>query len=447
MTSRYRVLVIAEAANPEWVSVPLVGWSIVNALRDVADVHLITQIRNKDAIERAGLVEGRDFTAIDSEAVMKPLWKFAELIRGGQGKGWTTVQAIKSLSYPLFEHMIWKRFGKRIRAGEFDVVHRVTPLSPTSASIVAARCAKAGVPFVMGPLNGGVPWPEGYGKERQKEREWLSYVRNAYKLMPSIRRTWRTAAAIVVGSKHTRSELPPEAQAKSIFIPENAIDPARFGSARVDPERYARLSLCFIGRLVPYKGPDIAIIAAQDLLRSGAATLTVIGDGPMMAELKALAAELGVADAVRFTGWLAHGDVPAEAGKHGIFLFPSVREFGGGAVIEGMALGMIPIVANYGGPGEIVTDDSGFRLPIGPRESLIESARVLLTDMAAGRYDLATLAANGIERVGALFTWERKAAQLLDVYDWAAGKRPDKPEFPFFAPLSDSARGESVPAE
>ncbi|MET0250750.1 MAG: glycosyltransferase family 4 protein [Novosphingobium sp.] len=428
---RHRVLLIAEAANPEWVSVPLVGWSLANALRSVAEVHLVTQVRNRPAILRAGLVEGEDFTAIDNEALMRPLWKVAEALRGGAGKGWTTLAAIGALGYPLFERMVWKRFGAAIRAGHYDVVHRITPLSPTAASSLAGRCARAGVPFVVGPINGGIPWPDGFDRERRREKEWLSYVRSAYKLLPGIRRTWRKAAAVVVGSRHTGSEVPAAASGKMVYLPENAIDPEQFVD-RGTPGRYDALNLCFIGRLVPYKGPDIALHAAAELLRAGRATLTIIGDGPMMADLRELSERLGVTERVEFAGWVEHRDIPHRVSDRSVFLFPSVREFGGGAVIEAMALGLVPIVVDYGGPGEIVSDDTGFRLPLGTREHLVAAARSALADIASGRHDLAAIAARGRDRIDQLYTWPRKAAQVVEVYDWVRGRRRGPPDFGFF---------------
>jgi glycosyltransferase involved in cell wall biosynthesis len=96
-----------------------------------------------------------------------------------------------------------------------------------------------------------------------------------------------------------------------------------------------------------------------------------------------------------------------------------------------MSLGLVPIVVNYGGPGEIVSGDTGFRLPLSSRERLIEHASTLLGEIASGEHDLAQLARHGLERVRSLYTWNRKALQLRDVYDWATGLRPAKPEFAF----------------
>ena len=104
-----RVLMLAEAANPEWVSVPLVGWSFFNAIRDIADVHLVTQVRNREAIQRAGLLEGRDFTAIDTEQLERPLWKAGKALR----LGWTSKMAINALSYPYFERLVCAQFGEK----------------------------------------------------------------------------------------------------------------------------------------------------------------------------------------------------------------------------------------------------------------------------------------------------------------------------------------------
>ena len=336
--TRRRVLAIAEAANPDWVSVPLVGWSLAHALREVADVHLVTHARNRAAILDAGYVEGREVTFIDSDRLARPLWQLGEALRMGQGKGWTTIQALNALAYPHFERLVWRAFGAEIKAGAYDIVHRITPLSPTIASPVAARCARAGVPFVLGPLNGGVPWPEGFNSERLRERELLSYLRSAYRYLPGRARTLRHAAAILTGSRHTQSEIPARYQDKVIYLPENAVDPAKF--SRLSRPGPKPLRACFIGRMVPYKGPDMLLAAAAPLLQSGAMTLEMIGDGPMMNELRAQVAEEGTDAAVTFHGWLPHGEVESVAGRCHMLTFPSIREFGGGVVLEAMALGL-----------------------------------------------------------------------------------------------------------
>ena len=50
----------------------LVGWSLVRALAEKTDVHLVTQVRNRDALVRAGWREGEQFTALDTEAAAIP---------------------------------------------------------------------------------------------------------------------------------------------------------------------------------------------------------------------------------------------------------------------------------------------------------------------------------------------------------------------------------------
>lgn len=420
---RYRVLAIAEAANPEWVSVPLVGWSLATALREVADVHIVTQIRNRDAFLRAGLQEGRDFTAIDSEAFAKPMWKLAEKLRMGEGKGWTMVQAINALSYPWFERLVWKRFGAQIRGGGYDIVHRITPLSPTISSSLAGRCAKAGVPFVLGPLNGGVPWPKGFDAERRAEKEWLSYIRSAYKVLPGRKATLRHASAIIAGSGHTASEVPASFAEKVVYIPENGIDPRRFARRATPGDGVLRA--CFIGRMVPYKGADMLLDAAAPLLKAGQLQIEMVGDGPMMPTLTHMAQDL---PGVTFHGWKAHEEVQDILSTCHLLAFPSIREFGGGVVLEAMALGVVPLIVDYAGPGELVQPGWGYKVPCGTRAEITAEFRAALTRLSQDPSNLPVLSQAAHARVQSHFLWARKAEQVCAVYDWLLdGQR--KPDF------------------
>ncbi|WP_439518901.1 glycosyltransferase family 4 protein [Hydrogenophaga sp.] len=412
---RPRALLIAEAANPEWFSVPLIGWSLSTAIAKETDAHIVTQIRNRDAFVRAGLKEGVDFTAIDSEAVGRRLWKLVNLVRGGQGIGWTTETALASVMYPYFERLVWKQFGDRIRAGEFDVVHRITPLTPTAPSSLARRCARAGVPFVLGPLNGGVPWPAEFDRERRREKEWLSYVRTAYRYMPGIRQTYRHAAKVLVGSRFTLGDLPARYRDKYIYMPENGIDPARFWQT-VQHRSDGPLRAAFVGRLVPYKGADMLLEAARELLQKGTLTIDIVGDGPMMEELRATVLEHGLGSAVTLHGWVPNEKVQDILCQCDILAFPSIREFGGGVVLEAMALGVVPVVVDYAGPGELVTSDTGFKVPIGTRADIVSGFRAVLARLTTSRAEVYNRSETARLHVQNEFIWPVKARQVVSLY-------------------------------
>jgi glycosyltransferase involved in cell wall biosynthesis len=409
-------LLIAEAANPEWTSVPLVGWSLSHALTKIVDAHLVTQVRNRDAIIRAGLIEGRDFTAIDNETVAAPLFKLAQRLRGGIGKGWTTNTAFSSLSYYSFEFELWRQFKSRLTAHEFDLVHRITPLSPTSQSILAGRLASLKIPFVIGPLNGGAPWPKHFRARQYAERDWLSHVRWVYKLMPGYRSTRRYSAAIVVGSKHTYQEMPGWAKEKCIYIPENGISGNCLGFAR---NRIACLPLrgAFVGRLVPYKGADMLLHAATEFLRAGQIELEIIGDGPQRPILETMTEKEGIQGKVRFHGWMSHSEVLNTLSTCDFMALPSIREFGGGVVIEAMALGVTPVVADYAGPSELVDETTGIRVPFHDERSLVEGMRLAIGILVRTPELLDKLGTAARQKARDAFTWEAKATQVAAVYD------------------------------
>lgn len=424
-----RVLVIAEAANPEWTSVPLIGWSLSTALRRHADVLIVTQVRNRDAFLRQGLVEGTDFVAIDNEHVARRTNRLADVLRGGSGKGWTIVTAMEALAYYSFEQAVWRQFRGRLSAGEFDLVHRITPLSPTSQSLLARKLRRLGIPFVIGPLNGGLPWPKAFDGVRRKEREWLAPLRRAYQLMPAYKATRHDAAAIIAGSGHTLSELPTTLADRAYLIPENGVDPARF-QPRVRPLDSGPLRLAFVGRLVPYKGADILIEAAEAFCRNRQVEILIIGDGPQREELEALVAARGLAAHVTFAGWVQHDALAARlAGCHCLAL-PSIREFGGGVVLEAMALGMVPVVARYGGPAELIDPQSGIAVPFTDRQSLVDGFEAALAGLLAEPTRLEHLSRGAIARIASTFTWDAKAQQILAIYNRTL-KRASKPSFAF----------------
>ena len=145
-------------------------------------------------------------------------------------------------------------------------------------------------------------------------------------------------------------------------------------------------------------------------------------------------APAGTADLCLFMrtlhGWMAHADVQTIAAQAQLLVFPSVREFGGGVVLEAMALGVVPVIADYAGPGELVDDTTGFRVPMGSRAQLVAELRERLQAIAANPGVLPDMARAGQARVMRDFTWAAKAAQVERIWRAVIAEAPLPQELP-----------------
>jgi len=339
-------------------------------------------------------------------------------------------QKLTAFLYPFslaFEWNAWRQLRRRIMAGEFDVVLRVMPMSPVLPSPFAFFLRKGPIPFVLGPLNGGLPWPPGFG-QLENQKEWVSRLRNLYRFMPFARSTYRHAAAIIAASSQTYSEFAAYRD-KMFFVPEPGIGRSTCSDDLRDPKPNAKLELIFVGGLVPRKACDLALRAAASLLRSDVARFTVIGDGPERNRLEELAKNLGIEKAVLFRGDQGHDEVFKCLRIADVFLFPSVRDNGAGVVFEALACGAVPVVVDFGGPGDIVHPGVGCKVQLTNENDVVAQMETILTELAEDRGRLEQLRRQGMEYARESLTWDAKALAVTRVLQWVV-RRDQKPDLP-----------------
>jgi glycosyltransferase involved in cell wall biosynthesis len=172
------------------------------------------------------------------------------------------------------------------------------------------------------------------------------------------------------------------------------------------------LWLC-VGRLIYYKGLRVAV----DALRSVPGRLLVIGTGPMEGELRALAADLGVADRVAFHGHATADQVVGAYRAATALWFPSIaRSEGFGLVqVEAMAAGC-PVV-NTAIPGSGVPwvcrhEQEGLTVPPGDPTALAAAADRLLREPGLR----GALSLDGRRRAAAEFDHGAMAERSLAIY-------------------------------
>jgi glycosyltransferase involved in cell wall biosynthesis len=424
--SRLRILVLAPDSNPEQVSIPYVTYSHAAALSQLNDVTLVVRATVEAPVRRA------NGAFLSIEVVRMPLleriyaWCFRRIFKSNFAS-----QAVTAFGYPfalVFEWRAWRQLRRRILAGEFDVVLRLVPMTAVLPSPFAFFLRKGPIPFVIGPINGGLPFAKGFS-QAESQKEWISSLRGLYRFMPFARSTYRYATAIIAASSQTYSEFAATYSDKMFFVPEPGIARALcYEDSRI-PKPGAMLELIFVGYLIPCKACDLALRAAAPLLRNNLAQFTIVGDGPERNRIEQLVKSLGIEKSVSFVGWVSHEEVLKRLRSADVLVFPSVRDFGAGVVFEALATGTVPVVADFGGPGDIVHPEVGYSVPLTSECEFVASMEKILTELAHDRELLQRLRRQGMTYVRESLTWEAKAQATTRILHWVVRQGP-KPQLP-----------------
>ena len=264
-----------------------------------------------------------------------------------------------------YDLRVLPRLWRLLRSRQADAVVTVGAGDKMFWGRVAARLA--GTPVVASALH-STGWPDGVGRLNRLLTRW-------------------TDAFIAVADNHAQFlvdfEHFPAAKVHTIY---NGVDTRRF--APHDAQE-VRKSLGFtantpvvgiLAALRPEKNHELFLRGARQILTERPdVRFVVVGDGPRRAELESLAAELGVADAVRFVG--SRSDVPDLLAAIDILALTSHNEASPVSILEALSCGRPVVASRVGSVAETVVDGTtGLLFPAGDEAAYVAATLRLVED-------------------------------------------------------------------
>jgi glycosyltransferase involved in cell wall biosynthesis len=296
------------------------------------------------------------------------------------------------------------------RTREFDAVHAFWPLPHGLLGLAAKRAA--GIPLVSTFFGVELTWVESQ----------LGALR------PLVRRIVRRSDAVTAISTHTASllrRLAPETE--PVIIPFGATVEANLYEPEQEDRLHAGLRMLFVGRLVERKGVHVLLDALALLPEEPPIQLDVVGDGPEREALEHRARSLGVAERVRFHGFVPQEELERQLAECDALVLPAVVDAKGDVeglgvvLLEAMSFGKPVVASAAGGITDIVRpSENGLLVPPGDAKALAAAIECLARDPALVR----RLGAAARRDVAANFSWDSILDRLETVYRRVTDRSP-----------------------
>ena len=251
-----------------------------------------------------------------------------------------------------------------IRIFRPDVIHVHFAVPAGALAWMLSRLSR--IPYVLTVHLGDVP-----GGVSEKTGGWFRWV------YPFTRAIWRNASHIVAVSEFTR-ELALQKYDEEIQVIPNGVDVTALRPKQIclnDPPR-----IIFAGRFMPQKDP-LQVVRTLNELRELPWQCVMIGDGPLMPDVKQAVEEFQLNDRFQFPGWLGGNEVMNWFDQSDILFMPSLSEGLPVVGVEALAKGLAIVASRVGGFVDIVeSDKNGYLIPPGDASQYSIRLRELLTD-------------------------------------------------------------------
>lgn len=225
------------------------------------------------------------------------------------------------------------------------------------------------------------------------------------------RRTFRAATFVIAVSTRLATALQKMLAVERIDVVPNTVDELFFATAAAP--RAPLPQLLATGSLVREKDFGLLLEAFALILAQRPCELTLIGTGPLGAELADLAQQLDVSAAVHFAGQQPRTSVAQALAAADVYICSSSIETFGVAVAEALASGVPVVSTRCGGPEDFVTSEVGVLVDARAAPALAEAILEVLDRPDADRELVRAYAR-------ARFSSPVVAAKLLAIYQRTA---------------------------
>lgn len=241
--------------------------------------------------------------------------------------------------------------------------------------------------------------------------KWLSRWSQGY--------TWRRADLCLPVTEVLAQYLDRYRVSRSrVLVLHNGVDRTRFFVRDAQASKRSlgmdgKLVIGFVGFVRPWHRVDrlIRLLASGELPAN--AVLMIVGDGPAIAELKALAAELSVVDRVVFTGLVSREKIPEVLGCFDVALQPAVTGWASPLkVIEYLATGKVIVAPDQPNIRELLSHENNALLFDGEDEQAFQRALVRACNDPDLRRRLTDGAIATIDRLQ--LTWLDNARRIVE---------------------------------